>query len=140
MDNKGISVEQTEVFTRSEDEDKDDSAREKQTRKKGLRTEQLHIRLTPQIKKKLSSMARRQGKNINDLCNDIFRFFDNEELLKSNDEAYKKIIFLYSNMANNINQLTRKCNASKLAATPEDLCFVLKEARNMANELLEKEL
>ena len=85
-----------------------------ETSKKG-KNEGLNLRVVAQLKIFVTNKAAERHKTINDYCIDILRNYEYANRLIQIENTQKEKIKLLSNIANNINQLSRHCNTAKEA-------------------------
>lgn len=91
----------------------------------------IELRTTEQIKDYLVLKAAEQNKTLNDYIGGILQNFEYAEKLAAIEAAQKQKIKLLSNIANNINQLSRHCNTTKEAPQKDILMQIFNEIKKI---------
>lgn len=91
----------------------------------------LHLRVDAQLKLIVSTKARENHKTINDYCIDILKNYEYADRLSAIESAQKQKIKLLSNIANNLNQLSRHCNTVNEAPQKEILLSIFDEIKKI---------
>lgn len=81
----------------------------------------LHLRISNQLKIYITNKAAENNKTINDYCTDILKNFEYATQLMQIEAIQKKKVRLLSNLASNLNQLSKLCNSEKEAPQKEIL-------------------
>lgn len=95
------------------------------------KTARIELRVTPQIKNYVVLKATENNKTLNDYINNILQNFEYADKLSAIETAQKQKIKLLSNIANNINQLARRCNTEKEAPQKEILLQIFDAIRKI---------
>lgn len=101
-----------------------------QTSKTGKNVD-LHLRVDAQLKIFVTNKAAESHKTINDYCIDILRNYEYANRLIQIENTQKQKIKLLSNIANNINQLSRHCNTTKEAPQKDILMQIFNEIKKI---------
>ena len=91
----------------------------------------MQLRMTEQLKDYLVLKAAEQNKTLNDYIGGILQNFDYAEKLAAIEAIQKQKIKLLSNIANNINQLTKHCNSVQEAPHKDILLSIFDELKKI---------
>ncbi len=91
----------------------------------------IELRVTEQLKQYLVLKAAESNKTLNDYIGNILLNFDYAEKLTTIEAIQKQKIKLLSNIANNINQLTKHCNSVQEAPKKEILAAIFDEMKKV---------
>lgn len=100
------------------------------TRKLG-KNARIELRTTEQLKDYLVLKAAEQNKTLNDYIGGILQNFEYAEKLAAIEAAQKQKIKLLSNIANNLNQLSKHCNSVHEAPQKELLLQIFDEIKKI---------
>ena len=91
----------------------------------------IELRTTEQLKNYLVKKAADQNKTLNDYICNLLQNFEYADRLSAIEVAQKQKIKLLSNIANNLNQLSKHCNSVYEAPQKEILLKIFDEIKKI---------